>query len=148
MTKARARAADDEGDDLSCPSDPVLACLGPVRPAPRELHCSPTAADGTPACKLFMRGKACRSDCAYAHDPPSLRQPCWTFARYGVCPRDVAREKDPEATPCWFPHNPASAASPEKRPHLALQSPSCSAASPPGRAQQALAKAKRNEKGK
>jgi hypothetical protein len=68
-----------------------------------------------------MRGKACRSDCAYAHDPPSLRQPCWTFARYGVCPRDVAREKDPEATPCWFPHNPASAASPEKRPHLALQ---------------------------
>ena len=33
MTKARARAADDEGDDLSCPSDPVLACLGPVRPA-------------------------------------------------------------------------------------------------------------------
>jgi hypothetical protein len=121
MTKARARAADDEGDEHSSPSDPVLACLGPVRPAPRELHCSPTAADGTPACKLFMRGKACRSDCAYAHDPPSLRQPCWTFARYGVCPRDVAREKDPEATPCWFPHNPASAASPEKRPHLALQ---------------------------
>ena len=121
MTKARARAADDEGDEQSSPSDPVLACLGPVRPAPRELHCSPTAADGTPACKLFMRGKACRADCAYAHDPPSLRQPCWTFARYGVCPRDVAREKDPEATPCWFPHIPASAASPEKRPHLALQ---------------------------
>ena len=121
MTKARARAADDEGDEQSSPSDPVLACLGPVRPAPRELHCSPTAADGTPACKLFMRGKACRADCAYAHDPPSLRQPCWTVARYGVGPRDVAREKDPAATPCGFPHIPASAASPEKRPHLALQ---------------------------
>lgn len=121
MTKARARAADDEGDEGSSPSDPVLACLGPVRPAPRELHCSPTAADGTPACKLFMRGKTCRADCAYAHDPPSLRPPCWTFARYGVCPRDVAREKDPEATPCWFPHPPSEAPSPEKQPHLALQ---------------------------
>ena len=124
MTKARARAADDEGDDLSCPSDPVLACLGPVRPAPRELHCSPAAADGTPACKLFMRGKACKADCAYAHDPPSLRPPCWTFERYGVCPRDVLREKDPEATPCWFPHTPREAfdsQKPEKQPHLALQ---------------------------
>ena len=124
MTKARARAADDEGDDLSCPSDPVLACLGPVRPAPRELHCSPAAADGTPACKLFMRGKACKADCAYAHDPPSLRPPCWTFERYGVCPRDVLREKDPEATPCWFPHTPREAFAsekPEKQPHLALQ---------------------------
>ena len=124
MTKARARAADDEGDDLSCPSDPVLACLGPVRPAPRELHCSPAAADGTPACKLFMRGKACKADCAYAHDPPSLRPPCWTFERYGVCPRDVLREKDPDATPCWFPHTPREAfdsQKPEKQPHLALQ---------------------------
>ena len=124
MTKARARAADDEGDDLSCPSDPVLACLGPVRPAPRELHCSPAAADGTPACKLFMRGKACKADCAYAHDPPSLRPPCWTFERYGVCPRDVLREKDPDATPCWFPHTPREAfdaEKPEKQPHLALQ---------------------------
>ena len=124
MTKARARSADDEGDDLSCPSDPVLACLGPVRPAPRELHCSPAAADGTPACKLFMRGKACKADCAYAHDPPSLRPPCWTFERYGVCPRDVLREKDPEATPCWFPHTPREAfdsQKPEKQPHLALQ---------------------------
>ena len=121
MTKARARAADDEGDENASPSDPVLACLGPVRPAPRELHCSPTAADGTPACKLFMRGKACRADCAYAHDPPSLRPPCWTFARYGVCPRDIAREKDPEATPCWFPHAPSEPPSAEKQPHLALQ---------------------------
>jgi len=120
MTKARARAADDEGDDLSSPSDPVLACLGPVRPAPRELHCSPAAADGTPACKLFMRGKACKADCAYAHDPPSLRQPCWTFERYGVCPRDVRARKRPGGDPVLVPAQRLASAfdseKPEKQP--------------------------------
>ena len=121
MTKARARAADDEGDSDARLVDPVLACLGPVRTAPRELHCNPTAADGRAACKLFMRGKWCREDCQYAHDPPSCRPQCWTFDRYGVCPRDIAMEKDPESTPCWFPHVAPDELPDNRKPHVALQ---------------------------
>ena len=107
MTKARARAADDEGDDLSCPSDPVLACLGPVRPAPRELHCSPAAADGTPACKPFAAGKGVQGGLRVRARPPVAAPAVLDVREVRGVPRDVLREKDPDATPCWFPHTPS-----------------------------------------
>ena len=121
MTKARARAEADDGDGSSSPVDHVLACLGAVHPAPRELTCNPTGVDGRPACKLFLRGKSCSPDCHNAHDSPELRPKCWPFERYGVCPRDVVREKDHSATPCWFPHVPSPELLGIEKPHLALQ---------------------------
>ena len=85
MTSSRARAG-DEGDDLSCPSDPV-ACLGPVRPAPRLLLARRRGHSGV---QTVHAGKAARRMRvrAFVAAPAVL-----DVRRYGVYPRDVLREK-------------------------------------------------------
>ena len=113
MTKPRARFDARDGDD------DATRALQPVRPPPRRHHDPPRAAPtrdgvvGAELCKLFLRGGAscCAlgDACARAHVPRRERAPCWTFERYGVCARDVARRKDPDAPECWFPHPPSRA---------------------------------------
>ena len=119
MTKPRARLPGDDVD-ASGAVDPATSRLGAVHHPPRAEANAPTAADGTtPLCKLHMRGKPCvrGAACEFAHVPLAERRACWTFARYGVCHRDLERDRDPDAPECWFPHPPA----PPARARLAIQ---------------------------
>ena len=105
MTKPRARLPGDDAD-ASGAVDPATSRLGAVHHPPRAEANAPTAADGTPLCKLHMRGKPCVRGvaCEFAHVPLAERRACWTFSRYGVCHRDLDRDRDPDAPECWFPH--------------------------------------------
>ena len=118
MTKPRARLPGDDVD-ASGAVDPATSRLGAVHHPPRAEANAPTAADGTPLCKLHMRGKPCVRGvaCEFAHVPLAERRACWTFSRYGVCHRDLDRDRDPDAPECWFPHPPA----PPARARLAIQ---------------------------
>ena len=119
MTKPRAMLAGDDPD-----ADPTISCLAAIRAPPREAETAPRTADGERLlCKKFCRrgadgAAACaRPDCPDAHVPIAERQACWTFERYGVCKFEEARERDPAAPQCWFPHPTP----PPATHHLALQ---------------------------
>ena len=119
MTKPRAMLAGDDPD-----ADPTISCLAAIRAPPREAETAPRTADGERLlCKKFCRGGAdgaaacARPDCPDAHVPIAERQACWTFERYGVCKFEEARERDPAAPQCWFPHPTP----PPATHHLALQ---------------------------
>ena len=119
MTKPRAMLAGDDPD-----ADPTISCLAAIRAPPREAETAPRTADGERLlCKKFCRGGAdgaaacARPDCPDAHVPIAERQVCWTFERYGVCKFEEARERDPAAPQCWFPHPTP----PPATHHLALQ---------------------------
>ena len=102
MTKPRARLPVDDVD-ASGAVDLATSRLGAVHhPARRgqRAHRRRRHALQAPHAREAVRP---RRGVRVRARPLAERRACWTFSRYGVCHRDLDRDRDPDAPECWFP---------------------------------------------